>query len=74
MKLEEMMHSDKAWTWTCPSDFSEETPRAENFAIRFVNSDIAKEFKIKFEQYQKENTELETNTESEKSHTNKIIN
>jgi len=67
MKLAEMMHSDKAWTWTCPSDFSEETPKAENFAIRFANSDLAKEFKIKFEQYQKENTELETKSEPEKS-------
>jgi len=62
MKLVEMPRSDKAWTWTCPSDFSEEIPRAENFAVRFSTSEMAKEFKTKFEQYQQENTTLDTTT------------
>ena len=46
--------SDKSWCWTC-SDFADGESLVEtSFAIKFGDSDIAKEFKEKFEKCQQE--------------------
>jgi len=53
MKLEVNVGSDRSWMWSCPSDFAEEEPKEELFAIRFANSENAQKFKEKFEECQK---------------------
>jgi len=53
-KLTEHVGSDRAWVWTCPSDFSEEESREEVFAIRLTSPEAAKQFKSNFENCQKE--------------------
>ncbi|XP_036593434.1 neurofilament medium polypeptide-like [Trichosurus vulpecula] len=42
--------SKRAWVWHTQADFADETPKSELLAIRYVNADIAQEFKRKFEQ------------------------
>jgi len=58
--LQENVGSDRSWVWTC-SDFAEDEPTDEVFAIRFANSENAQDFKKHFEAAQKENAaKLET--------------
>ena len=54
LKLEENCGSDRSWVWATPSDFSEEEPKRELFAIRFANTENAKKFKQAFEEAQQE--------------------
>ncbi|EGC34308.1 hypothetical protein DICPUDRAFT_153519 [Dictyostelium purpureum] len=61
LSLEPMQGSDRAWTWKCPLDFSdEEFPNGvpELFAIRFGSSETANKFKSTFDQYKAENKEI----------------
>jgi len=53
LKLTANVGSDRSWVWTA-TDFSEEAPTVETLAIRFGQPESSKEFKDKFEQYQKE--------------------
>jgi len=52
MKLQANIGSDRAWVWTVPADFADEEPKEELLAIRFLNSEIANNFKDKFEECQ----------------------
>lgn len=40
--------SDRAWVWSVACDFSDEEPKAEMLAIRFLNAENAKKFKEVF--------------------------
>jgi Ran-binding protein 1 len=51
IQLKENVGSDRSWVYTAV-DFSEEEVKPELFAIRFQTSDIAQEFKKKFEEAQ----------------------
>jgi Ran-binding protein 1 len=53
MILKENVGSDRSWVYTTPADFSEEEAKPEMLAVRFQTSDIAKEFKAKFDEYKK---------------------
>lgn len=60
MKLEQNVGSDKSWVYSVGADFSEEgTQSTETFAVRLGNVEAAKEFKVKFEEAQKEVAKLE---------------
>lgn len=48
MKLTANIGSDRAWVWTAHADFADEEPKEELLAIRFLNSEIANNFKDKF--------------------------
>jgi Ran-binding protein 1 len=58
-KLKENVGSDRSWVWRVPSDYSDEEPRDETFAIRFANSENANLFKTKFEECQQKMLELQ---------------
>eukprot|EP00542_Grammatophora_oceanica_P009268 CAMPEP_0194046856 /NCGR_PEP_ID=MMETSP0009_2-20130614/22692_1 /TAXON_ID=210454 /ORGANISM="Grammatophora oceanica, Strain CCMP 410" /LENGTH=207 /DNA_ID=CAMNT_0038692303 /DNA_START=77 /DNA_END=700 /DNA_ORIENTATION=- len=51
--LEPNVGSDRSWVWSA-FDFAEGDLKETVFAIRFSSSDVAKEFKAKFEECQKE--------------------
>merc|ERR1712150_84048 len=53
IKLEPNVGSDRSWVWSA-FDFAEGDLVETVFALRFANSDIAGEFKTKFEESQKE--------------------
>lgn len=53
IKLEPNSGSDRSWVWTA-FDFADGELVEKVFAIRFANSDVAKEFKDKFQECQKE--------------------
>lgn len=57
MALKPNVGSDRSWVYTA-HDYSEGEPTTELLAVRFANSENAQEFKAKFEQAQKINTEL----------------
>jgi Ran-binding protein 1 len=46
--------SDRAWTWVA-TDFSDEVAKVESFAIRFRDSEVANDFKTKYDQARKVN-------------------
>jgi len=50
--------SDKAWTWNCPLDYTEDPPTHEIFAIRFGTAEAALEFRDAFEKAQETNGKL----------------
>jgi len=50
MDLKPAMGCDRAWVWHTGCDFSEEEDKEEIFAIRFPNSEQAREFREKFEE------------------------
>jgi len=52
--LQPNVGSDRSWVWTCPSDFAEDEPKPEVFAIRFANPENANKFKQEFEKCQQE--------------------
>jgi len=58
MKLQPNVGSDRSWVWKTAADYSEDPPTSETLAIRFANSDLAKEFKVAFEDARKSNEEL----------------
>ena len=39
MQLKPNCDSDKAWIWSVPADFADETPKPELLAVRFANSE-----------------------------------
>lgn len=39
MKLKPNCDSDRAWVWSVPADFADETPKPELLAVRFANSE-----------------------------------
>jgi Ran-binding protein 1 len=53
IKLEPNAGSDRSWVWSA-YDFAEGELEEKVFALRFANSDVASEFKDKYEKYQKE--------------------
>jgi Ran-binding protein 1 len=53
IQLEPNTGSDRSWVWSC-YDFAEGELEEKVFALRFANSDVAQEFKDKFEECQKE--------------------
>jgi Ran-binding protein 1 len=59
MKLEPNIGSDRSWVYSTLADFSDEVSKAETFAIKLGTVDATKEFKIKFEEAQKEAVKLE---------------
>ena len=58
MVLSPNVGSDRSWVWHVPADYAEGEAKAELLAIRFGNSDIAKQFKEEFEKCQKMNESL----------------
>merc|ERR1739838_217728 len=52
MTLEPHGGSDRALVWTAPADFADEEAKEEFLAIRFINADVANQFKEKFEEGQ----------------------
>lgn len=50
--------SDRSWVYKVSADMSEGEARAEMLAIRFASADLANQFKKKFEQVQKINTQI----------------
>lgn len=57
IKLEPNVGSDRSWVWSA-FDFAEGNLVETVFALRFSDSEIAKEFKETFEQCQKDMTKL----------------
>jgi Ran-binding protein 1 len=57
IKLEPNVGSDRSWVWSA-FDFAEGDLVETVFALRFSDSDTAKEFKEKFEESQKEMEKL----------------
>ena len=57
IKLEPNAGSDRSWVWSC-YDFAEGELEEKVFALRFANSDVATEFKEKYEEHQKEMEKL----------------
>lgn len=57
IKLEPNAGSDRSWVWSC-YDFADGELEEKVFAIRFANSDVAAEFKAKYEEHQKEMEKL----------------
>jgi Ran-binding protein 1 len=57
IKLEPNVGSDRSWVWSA-FDFAEGSLKETVFALRFGDSDIAKEFKEKFTECQKEMEKL----------------
>ena len=53
IQLEPNAGSDRSWVWSC-YDFAEGELEEKVFALRFANSDVANEFKEKYEECQKE--------------------
>ena len=53
IKLEPNAGSDRSWVWSC-FDFAEGQLEEKVFALRFSNSEVANEFKEKYEECQKE--------------------
>jgi len=53
MELKPNCDSDRAWVWSVPSDFADETPTPELFAVRFANAENANKFKDAFEEAKK---------------------
>lgn len=51
--LEPNVGSDRSWVWSA-FDFAEGELKETVFAVRFKDSDIANEFKVKFEETQKD--------------------
>ena len=39
MQLKPNCDSDRAWVWSVPADFADETPKSELLAVRFANSE-----------------------------------
>ena len=39
MKLKPNCESDRAWVWSVPVDFADETPKPELLAVRFANAE-----------------------------------
>ncbi|EFC43528.1 predicted protein [Naegleria gruberi] len=66
IKLSPNVGSDKAWVYTSPADFADNEQKVETFAIRFQTSEIAQEFKTKFEEAQKAYPKKEEKKEEEK--------
>jgi Ran-binding protein 1 len=57
IKLEPNAGSDRSWVWSC-FDFADGELEEKVFALRFSNSEVADEFKKKYEDCQKEMAEL----------------
>jgi Ran-binding protein 1 len=57
IKLEPNVGSDRSWVWSA-FDFADGALKETVFALRFGDSDIAKEFKEKFTECQKEMEKL----------------
>ena len=57
IKLEPNAGSDRSWVWSC-FDFAEGELEEKVFALRFSNSEVADEFKKKYEECQREMAEL----------------
>jgi len=49
MELKPNCDSDRAWVWSVPADFADETPKPELLAARFANAENAMKFKEAFE-------------------------
>eukprot|EP00008_Paramoeba_atlantica_P009970 CAMPEP_0201480046 /NCGR_PEP_ID=MMETSP0151_2-20130828/4629_1 /ASSEMBLY_ACC=CAM_ASM_000257 /TAXON_ID=200890 /ORGANISM="Paramoeba atlantica, Strain 621/1 / CCAP 1560/9" /LENGTH=168 /DNA_ID=CAMNT_0047861793 /DNA_START=42 /DNA_END=548 /DNA_ORIENTATION=+ len=49
MELKEHSGSARAWIYTAPADFADGEAKAEVFAIRFADADIAKNWKAEFD-------------------------
>jgi len=63
MRLQPNVGSDRSWVWKVAADYSEDPPTSETLAIRFANSENAEQFKIAFENAQRKNTGLSTESE-----------
>jgi len=57
IQLEPNAGSDRSWVWSC-YDFAEGELEEKVFALRFSNSEVAEEFKKKYEECQKEMEKL----------------
>jgi len=62
MRLQPNIGSDRSWVWKVTADYSESPPTAETLAIRFANSENAAQFKTAFEDAQKSNIDLTSDT------------
>ncbi|KAG9000627.1 single stranded nucleic acid binding protein [Tulasnella sp. JGI-2019a] len=58
MRLQPNIGSDRSWVWKVAADVSDGEPVAETLAIRFANADNANQFKVAFEEAQKTNASL----------------
>ncbi|XP_033828847.1 ran-specific GTPase-activating protein [Periophthalmus magnuspinnatus] len=54
MELKPNAGSDRAWVWNTLADYADECPKAELLAIRFLNSENAQKFKVKFDECKEE--------------------
>ena len=50
MKLQANVSSDKSWVWHTAADFADEEPKPEQLAVKFKTSEVAKQFKAKFDE------------------------
>eukprot|EP00584_Thalassiosira_punctigera_P005585 CAMPEP_0172527646 /NCGR_PEP_ID=MMETSP1067-20121228/2293_1 /TAXON_ID=265564 ORGANISM="Thalassiosira punctigera, Strain Tpunct2005C2" /NCGR_SAMPLE_ID=MMETSP1067 /ASSEMBLY_ACC=CAM_ASM_000444 /LENGTH=209 /DNA_ID=CAMNT_0013311435 /DNA_START=142 /DNA_END=771 /DNA_ORIENTATION=- len=57
IKLEPNAGSDRSWVWSC-FDFADGELEEKVFALRFANSEVAEEFKNKYQEHQKEMEKL----------------
>ena len=44
-----LAHQERSWMWFTLSDFADEVPRPEKFAVKFKSAEIAQMFKLTFE-------------------------
>lgn len=67
MELKPNIGSDRSWVYTVGADLSEGESRPELLAIRFATSEISKDFKEKFEEAKKINTDSHSSEKKEQS-------
>ncbi|KAM3611196.1 uncharacterized protein V6R79_014837 [Siganus canaliculatus] len=54
MELKPNTGSDRAWVWNTLADYTDECPKPEFLAIRFLNAENAQKFKAKFDECKEE--------------------
>uniref|UniRef100_A0A3B5M9J9 Ran-specific GTPase-activating protein n=1 Tax=Xiphophorus couchianus TaxID=32473 RepID=A0A3B5M9J9_9TELE len=54
MELKPNSGSDRAWVWNTLADYTDESPKPELLAIRFLNAENAQKFKVKFDECKEE--------------------
>jgi len=70
IELKVNLGSDRAWTWTCLDAADPEDVKVQTFAIKFKNSDVANEFKNKYDEFRASNAKIlgANPAESKESH------
>ena len=70
--MELLAHQERSWMWYTLSDFADEIPRPEKFAVRFKCVETAQKFKVAFEDCVSRCTSSESLVKAEEQRTQDI--